>query len=397
MTVLRQLFLGIFMLFIFSCHNDDKVRLQIHVKDDTGKLMGGAVISLNGNEIGRSDANGLFVVSMPLKKGEHRLEVAKASESSKYVSFKQDILYYRDEDKKINIDAILYSAPKWSYQGEESKKNDDIPMPAAAKPKPKVAEQAPEEAKALAVPQVAETPAAAAPKSLNPAPQHPKAEKVEPKAAFVASAKPVVLETVSSKTAEIPTENHHLLKEVDHLLMVGKIVDAVTMLKAVSANAPEYIEAWQKVGEIYLSLLDDPEQALAAYNKLTSLPLLKKYDKPKYLRLYIDKAIAYFDLGELKSSESKKEAALMFRNTHWITTHIAHLLKKTDDKEQLGETIHYYKALSLHRVWQLNPTPVLREKVAKEWVHYQAVAKKHKTLNHETFFANSAVYLKETM
>ncbi len=379
MAIPKHFFLCLCVFILSSC-NKDTVGIQVHVKDDSGRSLADASVLLNGNEIGKTTSSGLFAASLALKKGEHRIEISKETDNSKYVPYKQDILYYRDEDQKINIEATLYSAPKFSFQ-QKATQADDFPTLTPVKK---------------------EQEHAAEPKQASKTQASPTTKLVEEKTPPPVIAKKAVETTKTPSTTKptktnSKTKNLSNLEEVDRLLIIGKIPEALKILKSIPSTSPEFIHSWQKIGEINLSLLDNPKEALAAYNKLTRLPTLKNYNNPKHLKIYVDKAIAYFDLGELKATTHKKEANLMYRNTYWITQRIQNLANTGPDDAALVETIHYYKALALHRTWQLHPNKQLRAKVNKEWLAYQAVAKKQKTHKHESFLANSAIFLKETL
>ncbi len=393
----KSLFFLLFLISMASCQKDDLISLRIKVKDNAGKALPNASVILNGTELGRTDGRGMFVKYLVIKKGEHRLEIAKNKGKVLYTPYKQNIMYYRDEDKKINLELTL--SPASEIAQSKSIKQDAFPILIPQKePNPAQAEKAiaektiptqKQENPKIESPKVEVSIEAKTPTNIASLPALPKA--TPPSKTLNAQTPIPKLKTKPSITKTTPAPKARLAK-AEKLIANGKVSSALMLLKETPKNHPEYIRSLQKTSEVYLNLLNDPANALIAYEKLTKLPELQSYDKTKLLDIYVKKAIAAFNVGELKVQGKKAGALKMYQTSYGLLVKTTKLLTKDQEAEQVN-TINYYRALSLHRVWQLHPGSKLGNRVIKEWLTFQKSVRKNPGSKGISSLENSEVYL----
>lgn len=423
----KLLFFSIFITYIASCQKDDLISLRIKVKDANGKALPNASVILNGNELGRSDARGLFVKYLVIKKGEHRLEIAKNKGKVIYTPYKQNLMYYREEDKKVHLEVTLHTSSEIAQskvtkpdafpvlipqketgpiptektspspqQEVSTAENSKIEVPKqeetkTADPTPVlIVTKTPTKSVALA-PALAPIPA---PTPTAPTPEISSAPKVSSPSKTAITQNPTPkLKAKAPVSRNIQSPKTRIAK-ADKLIASGKISSALALLKETPKNHPEYIQTLQKTSEVYLNLLNDPAKALITYEKLTKIRELQRYDKTKLLDININKAIAAFNVGELRAQNKKAGALKMYQATYGLLTKSTKLLTKGQDTERIN-TINYYKALSLHRIWQLNPGAKLGGRVVKEWLTYQKSIRKNPGAKGLGSLENSEVYLQQ--
>lgn len=299
------------LIFTFSCEKEKAVSIEIKVMNDKGSYLSDVSVKLNGNEMGRTDAKGFFHTEMELRKGEHRLELSKEN----YSSFQKEVFHYKESENAIKVKATLHASTSVTKEAvgeiKEEVLEDDFPL-------------SEEEAKAKIVEET--------PLILNP------------------------------------------YEEADMLLNLGNPVKAIQVLETVSEESPDYLKAMQKMGEIYLSFLENPEKALEIYQSLAP----RDYKDQESLSIYTNEAIAYFYIGESKLQSNRKESTEAFVNTMKITKKLSKFLKKSKSVETV-ELVYYYRALAAHRLWQISPNKDRKIQVRKEWDQYQKFAKNLKT------------------
>ncbi len=362
MNILQIYFLTFFLFLTGSCKRQSKVNLQLDVRDDVGNIVNDAYVELNDRKIGRTDINGELNVNLPLKRGEHRLKIMKETEEIAYEPFEKTIFFFKKNEKTITIHAIVRSNLK---PFPEDNSFDDFPE------LPK--KQGENSQEVLA--------------SVDMNTENEIQESTE----SIETKEPVQVE-------EKPLPETSLTKfgsNIEKLLSEKKYKQAIEGLKNVKVQDPEYIASWQKIGDIYLKDLKEYKRALASYDKLTRLPALKNYENPKFIEIYMNKALAYYNLGEIFATKDRKESTRFFKNTYWITNRISNIANTEENLKEFAENTAYYRALSLHRIWQNNPKLTPSSKVSKEWERYQSIAKNLKNSDHPKYFVNSEKYLKQ--
>lgn len=158
-------------------------------------------------------------------------------------------------------------------------------------------------------------------------------------------------------------------------------------------NSAVYEKSWEIIGDIYLKTLSNPEKAIAAYSKITDRPQVKRSTDSKYVKMYANKAMAYFQLAEKPSN--KKDSLRLLKNSSWLNKKAISLIKKNAKPEVSWEPLYYYNALSLHRIWEKTHDPKLAAQVKVEWKNYQILAKNLKKSQNKNFYVNSEIYKKQ--
>ncbi|MEZ4743589.1 MAG: PEGA domain-containing protein [Bdellovibrionota bacterium] len=201
------------------------------------------------------------------------------------------------------------------------------------------------------------------------------------------------------------TGNRSIKLERDYLTIIGKLLkanhipEAMKKLKSITSDHSDYLFAQHQIGELYLTKLDQPARAAAAFGRITKREEIKNFNDKRFIGSHIDEGIALFMTAEKLSARDKASAVAHYQKAIEVFEHVTPFLRFVS-KEHYAMAAHnvsYYKALSQHKLWlQSNSKADLTEAV-KNWRDYLDGNAKSIPLAHnrQGLIENARIYFKQ--
>ena len=358
-------------ILLSSCRASNTVVLHVAAKGSDGAPLEQAQIHLNDKMVGSTDSGGVFVTELSLKEGEeYLLEISKESEKSYYAPFIKKIMAEGQNGQSLQVDALLYSVPKWSFQFADQGEPSSTQAVAAEEPKT--------EPQTLA---------------LEPPPEYVVPEKeTKPPQAKTSEESHVPSKTTKSE----PTQPHfekNTLQRGEQKLQEGDILGAVEIFKKTAPTDKDFKKVWEKVGAIYLSFLDDPQTAQEAFSHVTR-NMKTDRERTEYFLSYVKEAVSHYYIGEIRLGEGKAKDALSHFETAQKRLARACLIKSVRSAELRPEAF-YFKALASHQSWRISKQAKDARLAQAGWRDYMRFASKSEGAKGQSFLANAKVFVKE--
>jgi phosphoribosylformylglycinamidine (FGAM) synthase PurS component len=113
MTVFRIASFAIVMSFLSCVRNQTNVTLKVHVKTPEGEDINGAIVSLDSEQVGETNAFGTLSYSFKSEKeAVHKLEIVKESDSYYFASYADSKTLPKASSYEWAVDSTLYMVPK---------------------------------------------------------------------------------------------------------------------------------------------------------------------------------------------------------------------------------------------------------------------------------------------
>lgn len=187
--------------------------------------------------------------------------------------------------------------------------------------------------------------------------------------------------------------------EVAKLLEAGKIEDAVAKLEEVTEAHSDFLASRHQVGEIYLTKLNKPAKAAAAFAVVTSSPTIRDFNDKRFIGSHIDEGIAVFLTAETLVDQDKSAAIAHYQKAVEILERVRPYLRFVQ-KDQYQHAVHnvaFHRALAQHRIWQQTADDNKLVDVVKDWKDYvEGSAKESQIKDGESaLLENAKVYYQQ--
>lgn len=358
-------------ILLSSCSASNTAVLHVSAKGSDGAPLEQAQIHLNDKMVGSTDSGGVFVTELSLKEGEeYLLEISKESEKSYYAPFIKKIRAEGQNGQSLQVDALLYSVPKWSFQFADQ--SEPSSTQAVEEEKPKA------ESQTLDL----EPP----PEYVGPEKESEQAQVKEPEENHAPS------KTTKLELAQLRFEKN-TLQRGEQKLKEGDIHGAVEIFKKTAPIDKDFKKVWEKVGEVYLSFLDDPLMAQEAFSQVTK-DMKTDRERTEYFLSYVKEAVSQYYIGEIRLGEGKTKDALSHFETAQKRLAKACRIKSVKSTELRHEAF-YFKALASHQSWRISKQAKDVKLAQAAWRDYMRFASKSGGAKGQSFLANAKVFVRE--
>lgn len=163
-----------------------------------------------------------------------------------------------------------------------------------------------------------------------------------------------------------------LIEPVELAVNRGDLETAIKKLSAIPPYHSDYITGQNLAGEIYLTMLNQPHKAAAAYAEVTKRPEIKNFNDKRFISSHINEGIAVFLTGESFLESSPKSAAAHYAKAREILERVIPQMRFINPEEnaQAQINIAYYRSLALQRLWSIDKDPALLAQVFNSWQRF---------------------------
>ena len=190
-----------------------------------------------------------------------------------------------------------------------------------------------------------------------------------------------------------------LFKEAMQTFDNGDIEGALTQLKAIPNQHSDYLRAQHKAGEIYLTILNEPAAAAAAFHQVTSEKSVQSFIDKRFIGTHINEGMALFLSGKRLMKESPDSAVAHFRKAVEVLQNVEPQLRHINPMEH-ADAVHnlkFYKALSLHEIWNVTRDPSSLALANKSWAEYlDQTARSSQSKQANSLLEEAKIYFKQT-
>jgi hypothetical protein len=188
-------------------------------------------------------------------------------------------------------------------------------------------------------------------------------------------------------------------RQAQQLVDSGKIRDAIDLLAAVTPEHSDYLMAQHEVGELYLSVLDQPAEAAKAFAKVTGSRQVKTYQDKRFIGSHVNEGVALFMTGRQLENQSAQAAVAHYRKAvetfDQVEPHLRHINQL--EYAQAVHNVAYYRALAHHRTWEITQDPLYLNAAHRSWRRYLNHSAKTTPLKRgDTLVRNAKIYLRQT-
>lgn len=155
------------------------------------------------------------------------------------------------------------------------------------------------------------------------------------------------------------------------LITAGKIEQAVERLNKIPPSHSDYLIAQHEVGEIYLTRMNRPADAAAAFSKVTKSPAVSSFNDKRFIGSHINEGIALFMTAEQLQDQPEAAKAHYVKAVEVLEKVTPHL--RFVPRDQYAQAVHnvdFYKALSRHKLWGYTEDPAVLSETVRSWKSY---------------------------
>ena len=190
-----------------------------------------------------------------------------------------------------------------------------------------------------------------------------------------------------------------LLGRGEQLVAQGNIKAAIVALEKVKPEHSDYLPSRHKIGELYLSVLNRPADAAAAFNEVTKTEEVSQFIDKRFIGSHINEGIALYLTAERLMDKDKAAAAAHLKTAIEVLSGVATQLRFVPP-EQYAQAVHnvdFHTALAKHRLWNITGEPTLLADVLDSWQTYlTGNAKVVPTQeNTKAYIDHAAVYMRQ--
>ncbi len=181
----------------------------------------------------------------------------------------------------------------------------------------------------------------------------------------------------------------------DQTIESGKIDEAIKILESIPPTHSDYLIGQHQTGIVYMTLLDQPSRAAAAFHKVTSHPEVKTFRDKRFIGSHINEGIALYLTGKNLEKEQQDVANAHYEKAIQVLEKTVPFLRHINESEyQLAfENLFYYKALSHQKIGEATGDKNHLQQSEKDWDVLLSSHKKSHSAS--TLLKNAGIYKKQ--
>lgn len=189
-----------------------------------------------------------------------------------------------------------------------------------------------------------------------------------------------------------------LFGPIAKLVEKGLLKEALTEISAIPEGHSDYLFAHHLAGDIHLTMLNQPHKAAESYGLVTQSDAVRSFQEKRFIGSHINEGIALFKTAENLAQDNPKVAQAHYAKSIETMKKVAPYLKyvSSDQFAEAQSNTYYYKALSLHRIWNLTGNSDMAQSVFKHWTAFLESSTTGETTSEESpNVQNAKIYMKQ--
>jgi hypothetical protein len=186
-----------------------------------------------------------------------------------------------------------------------------------------------------------------------------------------------------------------------NLVKAGKLNEAVAKYNEIPADHSDYLVGRHEVGEIYLTMLDQPAKAAEAFAVVTSNEQVKQFQDKRFIGSHIDEGIALFMTAEKLAAEEPEAAKAHFQKSIEVLEAVLPQLRfvPADQYSQAVHNVDFHRALARHKLWLYSQDPRVLADTVRSWRSYLDGSARSVPIEgaSKAYVENARVYFKQAM
>jgi hypothetical protein len=162
------------------------------------------------------------------------------------------------------------------------------------------------------------------------------------------------------------------LAQAQRLMREGKASEAVKILLKVPNSHSDFLESRHQAGELWLTILGNPEKAAALFEEVLAHESVKTFANKRFIGTHINYGMATFLAAE-KALESDPEGAhkmyvKVAQTMDAVTPHLRFI--SGERYIQAVHTVDYHRSLARHRLGTAYQDPAMLMEAVRSWRSY---------------------------
>lgn len=198
-----------------------------------------------------------------------------------------------------------------------------------------------------------------------------------------------------------------VLLEIDYLrpaidsLESGNVDLALKKLSEIEPSHSDYLKARHTMAETYLSISDDPENAIKEFSTVTSNPEVSSFRDKRYVSAFVNLGVSHFKFAEKLGKDKDWEKVVLNYKNAISQFDKAKPYLRFISRSAYGKVVHsvsFHAALAKHRIALITKDRGLLEDAYEDWRNYvegTSGAVRLANDDKEAFIDNAKIYLRQ--
>jgi hypothetical protein len=163
-----------------------------------------------------------------------------------------------------------------------------------------------------------------------------------------------------------------LIAAAEPFLKNGQFAQAVARLSEIPKDHSQYLQAQHAIGEIYLTKLDEPAKAAAAFGLVTQSPEVKEFSDKRFIGAHINEGIALFMTADKLILNNPEAAQAHYLKAIEVLTAVQPQLRFVPSAQysQAVHNVDFHIAMAYHKMWVYTKSPQMLADAVRSWRSY---------------------------
>lgn len=155
-------------------------------------------------------------------------------------------------------------------------------------------------------------------------------------------------------------------------MKTGNVDKALALYADIPKEHSDYLLARHEMGEIYLTIKDQPGKAAELFAEVTADEGVKAFNDKRFIGSHVNEGVSLFLAAEKLEHGHPEEAKAHYRKAMEVFDRVIPQLRFVP-KDQYAQAVHnvdFHRALARHKLWLFTQDPALLVDTVKTWRNY---------------------------
>lgn len=178
--------------------------------------------------------------------------------------------------------------------------------------------------------------------------------------------------TLDLSGARAVTLETDLRAKAQRLVKAGQTDEAIEALKAIPKEHSDYLLSRHELGELYLTVKNEPALAAAAFGEVTADDSVKQFADKRFIGSHINEGIALYMTAERLQASQPETARAHYQKSIEVLEGVVPYLRfvPADQYAQSVHNVDYHRALARHKLWLSSKDPRVLADAVRTWRTY---------------------------
>ena len=156
----------------------------------------------------------------------------------------------------------------------------------------------------------------------------------------------------------------------------GDVERALRLLETVKENHSDYLLSQHQLGEIYLTMVDDPVRAAEAFQRVTKAEAVRTFQDKRFIGSHINEAMAIFLIADSVASKSQAIAQAHYGKAIEIFNRVEPFLRfvPASQHEIATHNLQFHRALAYQKLYALSQDNLSLHRAYEKWQEFLSLS-----------------------